>query len=33
MPFEITKISIVESVEGNAVESATEKWNLKVNQN
>ena len=33
MPFEITKISIVESVEGNAVEGATEKWNLNVNQN
>ena len=33
MPFEITKIYIVESVEGNAVEGATEKWNLNVNQN
>jgi len=33
MPFEITKISIVESVEGKSVEGATEKWNLKVNQN
>ena len=33
MPFKITKISIVESVEGNAVEGATEKWNLNVNQN
>ena len=33
MPFEITKISIVESVEGNATEGATEKWNLNVNQN
>lgn len=33
MPFEITKISIVESVEGNAIEGATEKWNLNVNQN
>lgn len=33
MPFEITKISIVESVEGVNVEGATEKRNLKVNQN
>lgn len=33
MPFKITKISIVESVEGNAIEGATEKWNLNVNQN
>ena len=33
MPFKITKISVVESVEGNAVEGATEKWNLNVNQN
>lgn len=33
MPFKITKISIVESVEGMAVEGATEKWNLTVNQN
>ena len=33
MPFKITKISLVESVEGNAVEGATEKWNLNVNQN
>ena len=33
MPFEITKISIVESVEGNSVEGAAEKWNLSVNQN
>ena len=33
MPFRITKISIVESVEGNAIEGATEKWNLNVNQN
>jgi hypothetical protein len=33
MPFKITKISIVESVEGNAVPGATEKWNLNVNQN
>ena len=33
MPFKITKISIVESVEGNAIQGATEKWNLNVNQN
>jgi len=33
MPFKITKISLVESVEGNATEGATEKWNLNVNQN
>ena len=32
MPFKITKISIVESVEGNAIQGATEKWNLNVNQ-
>jgi len=33
VPFKITKISLVESVEGNAVEGAAEKWNLNVNQN
>ena len=33
MPFKIKKISIVESVEGNAIQGATEKWNLNVNQN
>ena len=33
MPFKITKISIVESIEGNSVQGATEKWNLNVNQN
>lgn len=33
MPFKIKKISIVESVEGNAIQDATEKWNLNVNQN
>ena len=33
MPFEISKIYIVESVEGKNVEGATEKWNLNVNQN
>ncbi len=33
MPFKITKISIVGSVEGMATEGATQKWNLNVNQN
>ena len=33
MPFKITKISIVESVEGTEKQGATEKWNLAVNQN
>lgn len=33
MPFQITKISIVESVEGNTTQGAAEKWNLCVNQN
>lgn len=33
MPFKITKISIVESVEGIESEETTQKWNLKVNQN
>lgn len=33
MPFEISKISIVESVEGVETEGAEEKWNLNVNQN
>jgi len=33
MPFEVKKISIVQSVEGNATQGATEKWNLNVNQN
>lgn len=33
MPFKITKISIVESVEGIENQGATEKWNLNVNQN
>lgn len=33
MPFKITKISIVESVEGMENQGATEKWNLTVNQN
>ena len=33
MPFKITKISIIESVEGMEVEGADEKWNFNVNQN
>lgn len=33
MPFKITKISIVESVEGIETEGADEKWNFNVNQN
>ena len=33
MPFEITQISIVESVEGMTADGATQKWNLNVNQN
>jgi len=33
MPFKITKISIIESVEGSENQGATEKWNLAVNQN
>ena len=33
MPFKITKISIIESVEGMETEGANEKWNFNVNQN
>lgn len=33
MPFKITKISIVESVEGMEKQGANEKWNFNVNQN
>lgn len=33
MPFKITKISIVESVEGMENQGSGEKWNLTVNQN
>ena len=33
MPFKITKISIVESVEGTENQGTPEKWNLNVNQN
>lgn len=33
MPFKITKISIIESVEGMENQGTSEKWNLNVNQN
>lgn len=33
LPFKITKISIVESVEGMENQGTAEKWNLNVNQN
>ena len=33
MPFKISKISIIESVEGMETEGANEKWNFNVNQN
>ena len=33
MPFKITKISLVESVEGTEKDNASEKWNFNVNQN
>lgn len=33
MPFKITKISVIESVEGTENTGAPEKWNLNVNQN
>ena len=33
MPFKITKISIIESVEGIEINESGEKWNLNVNQN
>lgn len=33
MPFRITKISIIESVEGIEKENTTENWNFNVNQN
>ena len=33
MPFKITKISLIESVEGIEKEGANEKWNFNVNQN
>lgn len=33
MPFDIKKISLIESVEGIETEGKTEKWNFNVNQN
>ena len=33
LPFKITKISIIESVEGMENQGAAEKWNLNVNEN
>lgn len=33
MPFKITKIAIIENVEGIEKQNTTEKWNLDVNQN
>ena len=33
LPFKITKISIVETVEGMENQGTTEKWNINVNQN
>jgi len=33
LPFKITKISIVETVEGMENQGTTEKWNLNVNEN
>ena len=33
MPFKITKISLIESVEGIEKKGANEKWNFNVNQN
>lgn len=33
MPFKITKISIIESIEGLENESAGEKWSFRVNEN
>ena len=33
IPFDIKKIAIIETVEGEEVENSTEKWNLNVNQN
>ena len=33
LPFEITKISIIESAEGIEQEGLEEKWNFNVNQN
>lgn len=33
LPFNMTKISVISSVEGTDVEDTTNKWNLSVNQN
>ena len=33
IPFDIKKIAIIETVEGEEIENSTEKWNLNVNQN
>lgn len=33
MPFKLTKISIVQSVEGNEVEDTEDMWNFNVNEN
>lgn len=33
MPFEISKISIISTVDGKSVEDATNKWNFSVDQN
>ena len=33
MPFKLTKISIVQSVEGNEVEDTADMWNFNVNEN
>lgn len=33
LPFDLSKISVISSVEGSNVEDATNKWNLAVNQN
>lgn len=33
MPFDVKKISIISTVDGENVENSTDKWDLKVNQN
>lgn len=33
LPFDLSKISVISSVEGSNVDDATNKWNLAVNQN
>ena len=32
-PFSLSKVSIISNIEGNDVEDAQNKWNLKANQN